>query len=69
MTMVSRMEIADCVEAAFSGRAVSPSELVEYAAGHGARAPVLDVLGRLSHDGYRTLRDLWGELDDVPIEQ
>ncbi len=68
MQIVSRVEIAECVEEVFQGEAVTCSHLVEFAADHGARAPVLDVLGRLNGDGYRDLRELWGELGDVPVE-
>ncbi len=68
MNRVCRTEIADCVEEAFVGGPLSPTDLVEYAADHGARPPVLQVLGRLHGGGYRGLRELWGELGDVPVE-
>ncbi len=68
MTHVCRTEIADCVEDAFVGLPVSSTDLVEFAADHGARSPVLQVLGRLHGGTYRDLRDLWSELGDVPVE-
>jgi Protein of unknown function (DUF2795) len=68
MNVVSRTEIADCVEHAFKGGPVSSSDLIEFAADHGARKPVLKVLGRLPAHNYLELRDLWGELRDVPVE-
>jgi hypothetical protein len=68
METVSRTEIADCIEQAFAGAPVSSAELVAYASDHGARKRVLEVLGRLDAGVYRDLRDLWGELGDVPVE-
>lgn len=68
MNSVCRIEIADCVEDAFSGTTLSPDDLVEYAAEHGARPPVLQVLARLHGSDYRELRELWSELADVPVE-
>lgn len=69
METVSRSEIAECLEHAFVGRAVSPESIVEFAADHGARPPVLEVLRRLQEREYRNLRDLWRELADVPLER
>jgi hypothetical protein len=69
MTTVDRTEIADCLEAAFLGEPLSSSDLVEFAAAHGARSPVLKVLGRLDGSVYRSLRELWRELADVPVER
>ena len=68
MKTVCRMEIADCIEEAFINAPLSPADLVEYAEDHGARSPVVQVLGRLHGDTYRGLRDLWRELADVPLE-
>lgn len=68
MNTVTRIEIADCVESAFTGPPIGPADLIEYAADHGARNPVINVLGRLHEDSYRELRDLWSELNDVPVE-
>jgi len=69
MDTVTRTEIADCVEQVFAGTPVSSADLIEFAADHGARNPVLEVLGRLHADNYRDLRELWGELSDVPVER
>ena len=69
MDKVSRTEIAECVEGAFAEGPVSPTDLIEFAADHGARPPVVRVLGRLDHDRYRELRELWSELSDVPVER
>jgi len=69
MTAVCRTEIADFIEDAFRGTPLSSTDLVEFAADHGARTPVLKVLGRLQGVAYRELRELWGELGDVPVER
>ena len=68
MIRVSRTEIAGCVEDAFANAPLSSNDLVDYASDHGARAPVLKELGRLHGSTYRDLRELWGELGDVPLE-
>jgi hypothetical protein len=69
MKAVDRTEIADCLEDAFVGQPLSSSDLVEFAAAHGARSPVLQVLDRLDGPSYRNLRELWRELADVPVER
>lgn len=68
MEPVCRGEIADYLEDAFAGPPISPESLVEFAADHGARPPVIEVLSRLHEREYRTLRDLWNELADIPLE-
>lgn len=69
MTPVSREEIAECLESAFGPSPLSAAAIVDYAAGNGARRPVIAVLHRLCHDEYRSLRELWPELADVPFER
>lgn len=69
MNTVTRIEIADSLDAAFSTGTASGADLVEYAADHGARPPVLQVLSRLHRSDYHELRELWGELHDIPIER
>jgi hypothetical protein len=69
MDTVNRTEIADCIEQRFVGTPVSPTDLIEYAAEHGARTPVLQALERLHAHDYRELRELWEELSDVPVER
>lgn len=66
MNTVCRIEIADCLEDAFAGAPLSSTDLIEFAAGHGARSPVLQVLGRLHGPAHR---ELWSELADVPVER
>lgn len=68
MGTVCRAEIADCLEDAFGGSPVSAESLVQFATDHGARPPVIEVLGRLHEREYRRLRDLWRELADIPLE-
>lgn len=69
MRTVSRTEIAECVEGAFAQGPLSPTDLIEFAADHGARSPVVQVLSRLDRPSYHELRDLWSELRDVPVDQ
>ena len=69
MKTVYRTEIAECVEEAFRGSPMSSTDLVEFAADHGARTPVLKVLARLHGLAYRELRELWSELGDIPVDR
>lgn len=68
MTLVTRSEIADHVEEAFSSPAVSPAALVDQARRSGARPAVIAQLRRLRRAEYGSLRDLWSELGDLPVE-
>ena len=68
MYAVTRIEIAVSLEDAFAAGTASGAYLAEYAANHGARQAVLQVLGRLHREDYHELRELWAELRDVPVE-
>lgn len=66
---VTRFEILDAVESAFVGPAVTKSQIIEAARDAQARTEVLHTLDRL--DDYRrfgSIRDLWTDLKDVPVE-
>lgn len=65
----SRMEIADTLDDVFGGHARTRDELVEAArSGHGS-TEVLLALSSLPEDRrYATLRDLWPDLQHVPVE-
>lgn len=66
---VTRFEILDAVESAFGGPPVTKSQIVDTARDAQARAEVLHTLARL--DDYRrfsSIRDLWVDLKDVPVE-
>ena len=69
MDSVCREDIADSLQGAFDvDSRRSAAELVEYAADHGAPRGVVRTLQRLHREDYRSLRDLWMELADVPVE-
>ena len=65
---VSRVEIADCVETAFTGGPVTRDELVALAHRSGASPAVLQVLAGLPDGPFRELRQLWPAIPDLPIE-
>lgn len=66
---VTRFEILDAVENVFVGLPVTKTQIVDTARDAQARAEVLHTLARL--DDYRrfgSIRDLWADLKDVPVE-
>lgn len=67
MSNATRVEIADHVGAAFDDGSASKDELLESARASHARAEVLTALQRLPARKYPTLRDLWPELEDLPV--
>lgn len=64
---VTRMELVDHIESAFGTGHASRSDLLAAAAGSHARPEVIEVLRGLPQGPYRTVRDLWGELADMPV--
>jgi hypothetical protein len=65
---VTRFEIVDAVEAAFVRPPVTKSELLESARDAGARHELLATLNRLRDRRFSNARDLWADLDDVPVD-
>lgn len=65
---VTRIEIADHVEAAFSGSPVHRDELCERAAKNSARPAALAVLEMLPDRYYRRLADLWADIPAIPVD-
>jgi Protein of unknown function (DUF2795) len=65
---VTRVEIADHVEAAFSGEPIHKAELLEAARASGARLEVVKVLKRLPERDFRELRELWPQVPDLPVD-
>jgi len=65
---VTRLEIADAVEAAFATGPATRGELVEHARATGARPSLVEVLEQLPDRQYFQLRQLWVDLSGVPIE-
>lgn len=67
--VVTRTAIAGHIRHAFSsGGAASRSELLAAAASTQAPPPVLHRLGELPDGNFKTLRDLWRQMPDVPVE-
>ncbi len=65
---VTRFEILDVVEEAFVRPPVTKSELVESARDAGARDELLVTLNRLRDRRFSNARDLWADLEDVPVD-
>jgi hypothetical protein len=62
------MELVDHIETAFTTGATSRSDLLAAATASHARPEVIEVLRRLPEAGvYRSVRNLWAELADVPV--
>jgi hypothetical protein len=64
---VTRMELVDHIEPAFTAGPTTREELLAAATASQARPEVIAVLQRLPGGAYRSLRDLWPELSDVPV--
>lgn len=65
---VTRMELVEHIEAAFGSNApVRRGDLLAAATASHARPEVHAVLARLPDTPYRSLRDLWPELGDLPV--
>lgn len=69
MQAVTRMELVDHIESAFGTGPATRSDLLAAATASDARQEVFEVLGRLSDASYRTVRDLWRDLADLPISR
>lgn len=67
MDSVSRMELVQHIEIAFTAGPVTPTGLLNAATVSAARPAVLAVIERLPNRTYGTLRDLWYELPDLPV--
>jgi hypothetical protein len=64
---VTRTELLDCVESAFTGGAATRNDLIEAAVAADARNEVLIVLRELPDEVFASPRDLWHELPHLPI--
>lgn len=65
--IVTRTEIADLIGDVFAEPAVSKGRLVAQATARQGRTPVVNLLEGLQERTYNSLRDLWGQLPEVPI--
>lgn len=64
---VTRMELVDHIESAFGTGPAGRSDLLAAATASHARPEVIEVLHGLPDGPYRTVRDLWAELADMPV--
>lgn len=67
MDGVTRIELANSIQAAFADGPATRDNLLAYAVGSKARPQAIALLQRLPNKSYSSLRDLWHDLGDVPI--
>ena len=67
MPTVTRMELVDHIETAFEAGPATRGDLLAAATASHARPEVIEVLHQLPDTPYRSVRDLWPELADVPV--
>ncbi len=64
---VTRVEMANHIEAAFTAGPATRNALLAYAAGSHARPEVIAVIQGLPDKIYPNMRNLWHDLAHVPI--
>ncbi|WP_053617044.1 DUF2795 domain-containing protein [Nocardiopsis sp. NRRL B-16309] len=64
--MVTRTEIADYLDGAFTAGGLTRRQIIAVADQRGAPEQVLDTLGLLPEGTYAHLRTLWPHLREVP---
>jgi hypothetical protein len=64
---VTRLEIIDAVNTAFTGSSATKQQIVTAADQQGSREEVLTLLDRLPTRTFGHVRDLWDYLPDVPL--
>ncbi len=64
---VTRIEIIDAVDHAFTRSSATKQEIITAAVQYGSGADVLTTLKRLPERSFRDVRDLWDHLPDIPI--
>jgi hypothetical protein len=64
---VTRIELANHIEGAFSSGPATRGSMLAHAAGTDARPEVIAALQRLTDKPYPSIRDLWHDLADVPV--
>lgn len=68
MNTVTRLEIADLIEDAFGPAGTDRTALLAVAAKKGAHPVVVDKLGELPDRRFRSMRELWDYLPEVPVD-
>ncbi|MFC7242185.1 DUF2795 domain-containing protein [Catellatospora aurea] len=64
---VTRTELADHIETAFTAGPATRDRLLAFAAGSHARPEVIEVIRTLPERSYPAMRDLWTDLTHIPI--
>ncbi|GAA1636490.1 DUF2795 domain-containing protein [Catellatospora bangladeshensis] len=64
---VTRIELANHIEAAFTTGPATRDELLAFAACSHARPDVIAVIRTLPERPYPAMRDLWTDLAHIPI--
>ncbi len=64
---VTRLEVIDAVEHAFTRSSATKQEIITAAVQYGSRATVVTTLQRLPERSFRHVRDLWDHLPDIPL--
>lgn len=64
---VTRMEIVEAIDSAFSTGGADRSEILAAAATNSARTQVVAVLNGLPNRRFRVMNELWEELGHVPV--
>ncbi|GLI03954.1 hypothetical protein Pa4123_92350 [Phytohabitans aurantiacus] len=67
MPTVTRIELANHIEAAFAHGPSTRDSLLAYAVGSHARPEIITTLENLPDKPYGSIRDLWYDLPDVPV--
>jgi hypothetical protein len=65
---VSRAEIAGAVRGAFDGRPASVADMLEAARAVHARPEAIHLLERLPVTHFRSIRELWQHLPELPVK-
>jgi hypothetical protein len=68
VTTLTRIQIADLIADAFGPGGTDRSTLLAVAAEKGAHPALLQKLGALPDQRFRTMRDLWDHIPEVPLD-
>lgn len=68
MNTVTRIDIADLIADAFGPTGADRSALLATAAEKGAHPAVLEKLAELPDHRFRSMRELWNHIPEVPVD-
>jgi len=66
-TGITRREVLDAIYPAFANGGAGKNEILAAAAGAEPRSEITAMLGRLPARRYRSVRDVWSDLPEMPI--